>query len=122
MPELNARCIETWKTILPDYELVCWDRERFDVESVPFVREAVSVGAGAFAADYIRLHALSTEGGIYLDILLHDQLQGSGVEHGIELWPTVALAVWVAHGDDVAVAANAALPAIRGAYCELLIW
>jgi hypothetical protein len=34
---------------------------------VSFVKEAVSVKKWAFAADYIRLHAVFTEGGIYLD-------------------------------------------------------
>lgn len=93
-PELNARCIETWKSVLPDYELVCWDRERFDVESVPFVREAVSVGAWAFAADYIRLHALATEGGIYLDSDVEvfkpfDSFLHHGAFSGIEHWPEI---------------------------------
>ena len=47
---------------MPDYEIICWDKKRFDIDSVPFVRQAY-----AFAADYIRLYALYTEGGIYLD-------------------------------------------------------
>ena len=53
--------------MIPDYEIVCWDKERFDIESVPFVKHAYACRKYAFAADYIRLYALYTEGGIYLD-------------------------------------------------------
>ncbi len=60
-------CIDSWKRELPDYELVLWDKEKFDLGSVTFVTEAVKVKKWAFASDYIRLHALYTEGGIYLD-------------------------------------------------------
>ena len=52
---------------MPDYEFVLWDMNRFDIHSVKFVEDACAVRKWAFAADYIRLHALYTEGGIYLD-------------------------------------------------------
>ena len=48
-------------------KLFKWDARSFDVDSVPFVKEACSVKKWAFASDYIRLHALYEEGGIYLD-------------------------------------------------------
>jgi hypothetical protein len=62
------KCMATWKEVLPDYEWVLWDQKRFNINSVDFVKEAVSVKKWAFAADYIRLYALYTEGGIYLDM------------------------------------------------------
>lgn len=52
---------------MPDYELVLWDKNRFDISSVEFVKEACQMYKWAFAADYIRLYALYKEGGIYLD-------------------------------------------------------
>ncbi len=52
---------------MPDYEMRLWDARSFDFGSVPFVREAIQVKKWAFAADYIRLHALYHEGGVYLD-------------------------------------------------------
>lgn len=67
MPELMRNCMTTWNEVLPDYELVKWDGERFDLDSIPYVREAVKARKWAFAADYIRLHAVHSEGGIYLD-------------------------------------------------------
>ena len=67
LPSDIRECIDSWQEVMPDYELIRWDMRRFDVDSVPFVREAVSVKKWAFAADYIRLFAVHTEGGIYLD-------------------------------------------------------
>lgn len=65
--DLVKRCIRSWRRVLPDYKLRLWDKDSFDFESVPFVREAISAKKYAFAADYIRLYALYTEGGIYFD-------------------------------------------------------
>jgi mannosyltransferase OCH1-like enzyme len=59
--------ISSWKKIMPEYELVLWDENKFDVNSVNFVREAYSIGKWAFVSDYVRLYAVYTEGGIYLD-------------------------------------------------------
>lgn len=59
--------MDSWKKVLPDYELVHWNADRFDIDSVPFVREAYDLKQWAFAADYIRLYALYNEGGVYLD-------------------------------------------------------
>ncbi len=61
------KCIDSWKRIMPDYEIKRWDETNFDIDSVPWVKEAVSVKKWAFAADYIRQWALYNEGGIYMD-------------------------------------------------------
>lgn len=66
-PKSIQRCIDSWSRIMPDYEIRCWDGNSFDFDSVPFVKEAMAAKKYAFAADYIRLYALYTEGGIYLD-------------------------------------------------------
>jgi mannosyltransferase OCH1-like enzyme len=67
IPEMPQKCMNTWKEFLPDYELVLWDKKKFDINSIDFVKEACGVKKWAFAADYIRLYAVYTEGGIYLD-------------------------------------------------------
>lgn len=66
-PPFIQQCIDTWELVLPDYEIVLWDSKRFDVNSVPWVKDAVEAKKYAFAADYIRLYSVYTEGGIYLD-------------------------------------------------------
>lgn len=65
-PEIQ-KCLDTWKVHLLDYEVVLWDRNRFDVNSVLWTKQAFENKKYAFAADYIRLYALYTYGGIYLD-------------------------------------------------------
>ena len=67
MPERLQECINSWSRIMPDYEVVLWDSNKFNTDAVPYVREACQMGKWAFASDYIRLYALYSEGGIYLD-------------------------------------------------------
>ena len=60
--------MDSWKKVMPDYEWKLWNTETFDIEnSIPYVKEAFANRKWAFVADYIRLYALYTEGGIYLD-------------------------------------------------------
>lgn len=66
-PETIARCIASWKEHLPDYEVMLWDRERFDIDSTLWTKQAFAAKKYAFAADYIRLYALYHYGGIYMD-------------------------------------------------------
>jgi mannosyltransferase OCH1-like enzyme len=67
MPEEMVVCMKTWQKVMPEYEMVLWDTNKFNINSVSFVAEAFRVKKWAFAADYIRLYAVYTEGGIYLD-------------------------------------------------------
>ena len=60
-------CIESWKKYLPDYEIMLWDTQRFDIFSVRWTKQAFEAKKYAFAADYIRLFAVYNYGGIYLD-------------------------------------------------------
>lgn len=66
-PKKIKQCMDTWRKVMPDYEIKVWNTHNFDVDSVPFVREAYEHRKWAFAADYIRMYALYHEGGIYLD-------------------------------------------------------
>ncbi|MDR2425278.1 MAG: polysaccharide biosynthesis protein [Prevotellaceae bacterium] len=67
LPKHLQKCVDSWQRIMPDYEIICWDKSRFDIHSIKFVEDAYNNRKWAFAADYIRLYALYTEGGIYLD-------------------------------------------------------
>lgn len=66
-PENIQECIDSWKKYLPDYEIRLWDTKRFNINSTLWTQQAFAAKKYAFAADYIRLYALYTEGGIYLD-------------------------------------------------------
>ena len=66
-PALIEDCMESWHEHMPKYQFKKWDTSNFDVSISPYTREAMSVKKYAFVSDYVRLHALYTEGGIYLD-------------------------------------------------------
>ena len=61
------RYIEIWHSLCPEYQIIEWNETNFDVESVPYVREAYEKRKWAFVSDYARLYALKKYGGIYLD-------------------------------------------------------
>lgn len=66
-PELALKCIESWKKYCPDYEIKEWNEDNFDINSNQYVKEAYEAKKWAFVTDYVRLYALYTEGGIYMD-------------------------------------------------------
>ncbi|MBD5226351.1 MAG: glycosyl transferase [Bacteroidales bacterium] len=68
VPENLNVYMSSWKRLLPEYEFILWNKSRFDINSVSWVKEAYEEKKYAFAADYIRLYSLYTYGGIYLDM------------------------------------------------------
>ena len=65
--ELEQKCIESWKKILPDYELRFWGNDCLDRFDNKYLRQAVEAKKWAFVSDYVRLYALLEEGGLYFD-------------------------------------------------------
>ena len=67
-PKLAEKCIKSWKKFCPDYQIIEWNEENFDVSAAPeYVRQAYGVKRWAFVSDYVRLKALTVMGGIYMD-------------------------------------------------------
>ena len=67
-PPLAEKCIKSWKRHCPDYEIVEWNEDNFDIASCPlYVRQAYQLKKWAFVTDYIRLKVVYDNGGIYLD-------------------------------------------------------
>lgn len=66
-PKLVKKCIESWKKNLPDYSLVEWNEDNFDISKNQFVAEAYSDRNFAFVSDYVRAFVLYNYGGIYMD-------------------------------------------------------
>ena len=66
-PEKVQSCINSWRYLLPDYQFMLWDEKSFDVYSITFTKEAYERQKWAFVSDYVRLYALYTYGGWYLD-------------------------------------------------------
>ena len=67
LPELAIKCIESWKRYMPEYEIRCWDESNFDVNRVPYTREAADAKKWAFVSDYARFWILYRYGGVYFD-------------------------------------------------------
>ncbi len=64
---LALKCMESWKKHLPEYEVIAWNDDNFDVNCNQYVKEAYEAKKWAFVSDYIRLYALYHHGGVYMD-------------------------------------------------------
>ena len=67
LPKNAQKCIHSWEKNLPDYEIKRWDESNFNVNIIPYVKEAYSVGKYAFVSDYARFWILYHYGGVYFD-------------------------------------------------------
>ncbi len=67
LPRLARKCIKSWKKYFPDYEIIEWNESNFDVNIIPYTREAYVVGKYAFVSDYARFWILYRYGGLYFD-------------------------------------------------------
>lgn len=66
-PPIVKKCIESWYKHCPDWEIMEWNEENFDVSSVRFMQEAYDTKKYAFASDVARLEIIYIHGGVYLD-------------------------------------------------------
>ena len=67
LPDDVRKYIATWKEYCPDYEIIEWNEQNFDINCNDYVREAYEAKKWAFVADYARLKVLYDFGGIYMD-------------------------------------------------------
>ncbi len=67
MSPLMKKCIKSWKKYCPDYEIIEWNEDNFDINSNIWTKQAYEAKKWAFVTDYVRLHALYNYGGIYMD-------------------------------------------------------
>ena len=65
--ELILKCIDSWKKYCPDYEIKEWNDEAIASIDNKYMWQALEAKKYAFASDFIRLYALKTEGGFYVD-------------------------------------------------------
>lgn len=67
MTPLMMKCIKSWKKFCPEWQIMEWNEDNFDVNSTIWTKQAYEAKKYAFVADYVRLHALKTYGGVYMD-------------------------------------------------------
>lgn len=67
MPKIMKKCLKSWKKYCPDWKIVFWNEDSFDVDSTLWTKQAYEAKKYAFVADFVRLKALYEMGGVYLD-------------------------------------------------------
>lgn len=67
MPPLAEKCIASWKKYCPDYEIICWNEDNYDVSKNKYMFDAYKAKKWGFVPDFARLDIIFQFGGIYLD-------------------------------------------------------
>lgn len=100
--KLSELCINSWKRVMPEYEIFEWNENTLDIEALckknRFLARCFELKLWAFVSDYIRLYVLYSEGGIYLDtdvetLKSYDSLLDNKVFMGYERGQYIATAV-----------------------------
>lgn len=92
LPESAIKCIASWRKYLPDYEIIEWNEDNFDVNTIPYTAEAYAAKKYAFVSDYARFKILYEHGGLYFDtdvevIRPMDDIIAAGPYLGFEINP-----------------------------------
>lgn len=66
-PTIIEKCMESWTKICPDFKIIEWNENNFDVNICPYVKQAYEAKKYAFVSDYARFYVLNKFGGVYLD-------------------------------------------------------
>jgi mannosyltransferase OCH1-like enzyme len=67
LPPLMVKCIESWKKHCPDYKIIEWNENNFDINFNTYTKEAYESKKWAFVSDVARLWVMYNYGGIYID-------------------------------------------------------
>ena len=89
LPPLAKKCIDSWKKFFPEYEIIEWNEDNFDININDFVKEAYDSGKYAFVTDVARLYIIYNFGGVYFDtdvevIKTFDELLKNDAFFGLE--------------------------------------
>ena len=60
-------CIASWRKYCPDYQIIEWNEDNFDVNRNGYTRMCYEQRKFAFLSDYVRLLVLEQQGGFYFD-------------------------------------------------------
>lgn len=66
-PELAEKCIASWKKYCPDYEIIEWNEDNFDLDRNEYAHYCYTNKKWAFLSDYVRLAVVCDHGGLYFD-------------------------------------------------------
>ena len=66
--DLYKKCIESWYKFCPEFEIIEWNVENYDVTQCQYTREAFEHKKWAFISDFARLDVINSYGGVYMDM------------------------------------------------------
>ena len=66
-PKQAVKCISSWEKYCPDYEIIEWNEDNFDIGMNNYTKAAYEQKKYAFLTDYARLLIMYEHGGIYFD-------------------------------------------------------
>lgn len=66
--EMAKKCMASWRKYCPDYEIIEWNAENYDLNKNDFMYSAFKNRKWAYATDYARLDAVYNYGGFYFDL------------------------------------------------------
>jgi mannosyltransferase OCH1-like enzyme len=90
LPRTARKCLKSWKKYFPDYEIKEWNETNYDVNKIPYIKDAYEAKKYAFVSDYARFDLLYQYGGLYFDtdvevIKSFDSVLESGSFLGMEI-------------------------------------
>ena len=67
IPDYCREWMKSWRKYCPDYEIVEWNEDNYDVRKCEYMCEAYDAKQWSYVSDYARLDIIYNYGGIYLD-------------------------------------------------------
>lgn len=68
--EIPVKCrkwMESWEKYCPDYKIIKWSEDNYDVHKSRYMGQAYDMRQWAFVSDYARIDIINEYGGVYLD-------------------------------------------------------
>ena len=103
--KLHQLCLDSWEKHCPEYQIIEWNEDNYDVAKNLYMKQAYEAGKWAYVSDYARIDIIYHHGGIYLD---------TDVELIKSLDSLLGLEAFIAHGQWSAVNSGAGLGAVKG--------
>ena len=67
IPNQYREWMNSWKKYCPDYEIIEWNEDNYDVHKNRYISQAYDMKKWAFVSDYARIDIINEYGGVYLD-------------------------------------------------------
>lgn len=94
IPDSLKYCIDSWRRLCPNYEIVEWNESNYDLSKHSYMQQAYDKKAYGFVPDYARIDILYNYGGFYMDTDIElkkglDELRFQKAFVGLEKWQVV---------------------------------